>query len=172
MADEHLGTYLNDHLAGATAALELLDRLAESYEGSELGRFVAGLRADIEADREELADLVWRLDLGTRRTRQAAAWLAGKAADWKLRLDDRGGGAFRVFEALEALSLGIEGKRLLWRALAALAALAEAEPDLQGLDYGRLIARAEEQRSRVEEARLNAAAAALIGTPAAAQHIT
>lgn len=166
MADEHLGTYLNDHLAGATAALELLDRLAESYAGSELGRFVAGLRADIDADREELADLVWRLDLGGRRTRQAMAWLAGKAADLKLRLDDRGGGSFRLFEALEALSLGIEGKRLLWRTLAALEG---DDPALHGLDYGRLIARAGEQRKRVEEVRRQAAAQALGATPAAAR---
>jgi hypothetical protein len=167
MADEHLGTYLNDHLAGATAALELMDHLVESHAGTDLGRFVADLRTDIADDREELEDLVWQLEVRQSRTRQMSAWLAGKIADLKLRLDDRHGGAFRLFEALEALSIGIEGKRLLWRALAALAG---EEPVLRILDYGRLIARAEEQRSRVEELRLRAAAEALTGAQAAAPH--
>jgi hypothetical protein len=49
----------------------------------------------------------------------------------------------RQLEIWEALSLGIEGKRLLWRSLAARA---EATPDLQGTDYGLLQQRADEQR--------------------------
>ena len=47
----------------------------------------------------------------------------------KLRLDDPSGGALHRLEALEAVSVGIEGKRLLWRALAAAA---EGTPGLPG----------------------------------------
>ena len=57
--------------------------------------------------------------------------------------------------------MGIEGKRLLWRALAAAA---EGTPGLRGTDYGRLEQRAEDQRQRVEAFRLEAAREALGGT--------
>jgi hypothetical protein len=76
-----------------------------------------------------------------------------------LRLDDPARGALRLFEELEALSLGIEGKRSLW---VALSAAAKDAPSLQLLDYERLASRAEEQRSRVEAKRLEAARKALI----------
>ena len=68
------------------------------------------------------------------------------------------GGALRLLEILEALSAGIEGKRLLWRALAAVA---EDAPALRLTDYGRLEQRAQEQRQRVEMARLETAKTAL-----------
>jgi hypothetical protein len=54
----------------------------------------------------------------------------------------------------EAVALGIEGKRALWRALAAAA---EVSPAFQVADYERLTQRAEEQRQRVETVRLEAA---------------
>jgi len=158
MADKHLATYLNDHLAGAVAGLELLEHLETAHAGTDMGRFAAELRADVAADRQELEAVMERLDAGASRTRRASAWLAEKATELKLRLDDPAGGALRLLEALEALSLGIEGKRSLWRALAAAA---EDAPSLQVADYQRLAQRAEEQRRRVEEVRLKAARGAL-----------
>jgi hypothetical protein len=158
MAGEHIATYLNDHLAGAVSALELLEHLETAHAGTEVGRLAAELRADVEADRQILASLMERLDVDRSRTRKAAAWLGEKVAELKLRLDDPAGGSLRLFESLEALSLGIEGKRSLWRALAAAA---EEAPDLRVADYEGLIRRAEEQRSRVETARLEAARRAL-----------
>lgn len=159
MADEHLATYLNDHLAGSVAALELLEHLEEAHAGTDVGRFAAELRADVAADRKELEAVMERLHAGKSRTRRASAWLAEKATELKLRLDDPSGGALRLLEALEALALGIEGKHGLWRALAAAA---EEAPALQVADYGRLAQRAEEQRRRVEEVRLKAAQGALV----------
>lgn len=158
MADKPIATYLNDHLSGAAAALELLEHLEERHAGTDLGRVAAELRAEIAADRDELSGLMERLGVSQSRTRKAAAWLGEKAAQLKLHLDDLGDGALRLQESLEALSLGIEGKRLLWRALAAVA---EEAPALQGVDYESLIRRAEEQRSRVEPLRLDAARKAL-----------
>lgn len=100
-----------------------------------------------------------RLQIAESRTRKAAGWLAEKAAQLKLRLDDLTDGALRLHETLEALSLGIEGKRSLWRALAAAA---EDAPALRVADYEVLARRAEEQRDRVEIRRLEAARKALI----------
>ena len=158
MADEHLATYLNDHLAGAVAALELLEQLEAAQEGTPLEGFLIALQADIAADLEELAALMKRLGVAESRTRKASAWFAGKMTELKLRLDDRSGGDLHLFESLEALSLGIEGKHSLWRALISAA---EAAPALRVADFERLAERAIEQRSRVETARLEAAKKAL-----------
>jgi hypothetical protein len=112
----------------------------------------------VAADRQELEALMGQLHIPVSRIRQVTAWLAEKLAALKLRLDDPAGRALRRLEALEAVVLGIEGKRALWRALDA--ATAEG-PWLRGVDYARLSQRAEEQRQRVEAVRLTAATTAL-----------
>jgi hypothetical protein len=159
MADKHISTYLNDHLAGSAAALDLLEHLEAAHTGTDVGKLATELRADVAADRQELQELMSRLHVAESRTRKVTAWLAEKVTELKLRLDDPADGALRLLEALEALSLGIQGKRSLWRALAAAA---EDTPALQVADYEALTRRAAEQRHRVEEMRLEAARRALI----------
>lgn len=160
----HLATYLNDHLAGAVAAIELLQHLETAHAGTPTARRIAELRADIEADREVLTSLMSRMDVTESRPRKAAAWLAERLAALKLRLDDSGDGAFRLFESLEAISLGIEGKSGLWRTLATLTS---AAPNVGGPDYEILTVRAADQRQRAEALRLEAARVALIPVPPA-----
>ena len=157
---EPLATYLNDHLAGSVAALDLLGHLERSRAGSDLGAFFAILRADIEADQAELAALIARLGVTQGGVRKAVAWVAEKVARLKLAADDPAGGPLKLLESVEVLAVGIHGKGSLWRALAAAA---EANPALAGSDYARLAARADEQRGRVEAVRLDAARAALGG---------
>jgi hypothetical protein len=161
MGNEHLATYLNDHLAGSVVAVELMEHLESTFAGDPVAAFVAELRADVEADQKELETMMAGLEIAQSRTRKASAWVAEKFTELKLRLDDPAGGELRLFESFEALSLGIEGKRSLWLALSAVA---ENTPALQIIDYGRLIKRAEEQRARVEARRIEAAAAALSRT--------
>jgi hypothetical protein len=158
MPGQNLATYLNDHLAGSVAALELLDHLGAAHPNSALTDFLATLRADIEADQRILQGLMDRLGVTASPVRRAAAWVAEKAARLKLGLDGGAGSDLRLLESLEAVAVGIEGKRSLW---AALAAASQAVPDLRGPDYSLLERRAEEQRQRIEPARLNAARAAL-----------
>jgi hypothetical protein len=160
MANEHLGTYLNDHLAGSVAAVELLEHLEAAHAGTEMARFFAELRTDIEADRQELKALMERLHISESRPRKATAWLAGKFTELKMRLDDGARGPLRLLESLEAISLGVAGKLALWRALRAAAEIA---PQLREADYERLARRADEQRGRVEVRRIEAARAALGG---------
>src|SRR4051794_8504151 len=117
MAEKHLATYLNDHLAGSEVALELLEHPERAHAETPVARLAAELRADITADRRELEALMARLGVVTSRPRKAAAWLAEKVTELKLRLDDPRGGALRQLEVFDAVSIGIEGKRLLWRAL-------------------------------------------------------
>lgn len=158
MAKEQIAIYLNDHLAGSTAALDLIDHLQATHADTSLEPFLAGLRADVAADREELKAIMGRLQVAESGMRKAAAWLTGKVMELKLRVDDPSAGALHLLESLEALSLGIEGKRGLWRAMAAAA---EAAPALRVADYEGLEKRAEEQRVLVEEHRLASAKRAL-----------
>jgi hypothetical protein len=158
MAHEHLATYLNDHLAGSVLALELLEHLEGVHSEDPLRDFFSKLRADIAADRHELEVLMKALNIDQSRTRKASAWLAEKFTELKLRFDDPKAGALLLFESLEALSLGIEGKRSLWTVLAATA---ETVPSLRIANYDRLQQRAQEQRDRVEELRIKTALTAL-----------
>ena len=158
MADEHIATYLNDHLAGSVVALELMENLQEIYADHPVAAFVAALKADVEADRNELETIMKRLDISQSSTRKVSAWLTEKVTELKLRIDDAKHGELRLLESFEALSLGIEGKKSLW---ISLSAAAESSPGLQIADYERLKQRAEEQRGRVEAKRVEFAKAAL-----------
>src|SRR5437016_1083538 len=105
MSEQHLTTYLNDHLAGSVAALELLEHLEKAHTGSATERFIIDLRTEIATDRQELEALMRRLHIAASPARKAAVWVAGKVTEVKLRLDDPAGGALRLLEALEALSV-------------------------------------------------------------------
>jgi hypothetical protein len=149
---EDLSDYLNDHLAGSFGALELLDRLIEACQGKPLERFFRDVRRDIEEDQAQLKELMAKLDVGESAVRKAGAWLAEKVSRPKIELGecvDHG-----IFLALEALILGITGKRSLWRALQAAS---RTMPDLARLDYSGLEKRAIEQCERVEARRLEIA---------------
>jgi len=158
MANEHLAIYLNDHLAGATGALELLTHLEEAHAGTPVGDFLTQIHTEIEADHQELKHLMDRLDITDSVPRKVGAWLGEKAAQLKLQMDDKASGSLRLFEGLEALVVGIEGKRALWRALAAAS---EIVPELKGVDHEHLAQRALEQHDRMDERRLTAAKHAL-----------
>lgn len=158
MINENLATYLNDHLAGSVVAIELLERLEAA--GTEMTATLAQVRADIEADRAELGELMRRLQIAESRPRKVTGWITEKFTQVKLRLDDPAGGALRLLESLELVALGIQGKLALWRALSAAA---EVDPALRIVDYERLAGRAQDQWQRVELLRLEAAKAALAG---------
>src|SRR5918998_136087 len=154
MANQSLATYLNDHLAGSVVALELLDHLEKDGAGTAETSLLAGVHADIAADRQELEAFMAQLGITVSAPRKATGWLVEKLSEIKLHLDDTGDGALRRLEALETISLGIAGKQALWDALAA--AVGDA-PELNGLDYARLGQRAETQRAVMESLRLHAA---------------
>jgi hypothetical protein len=77
--------------------------------------------------------------------------LSEKFARIKLLLENPAGGQLARLEKLEALALGIEGKRTLWRTLLAIA---EEKPALRKVDFARLDQRADDQRKRVESLRI------------------
>ena len=153
MSDD-LTTYLNDHLAGSVGALELVDRLIETYKGKPLEQFFKDLRNEIDADQGELQNLIEKLGEKESAVRKAGLWVAEKFSRVKIRLSESEEDRMGLFHALEGLFLGITGKRGLWTALAAAA---ETVPQLRELDYARLEKRAVEQCDCVDAKRLEIA---------------
>jgi hypothetical protein len=159
-ADVHTrtATYLNDHLAGATGAIELARRSLSSNKGNPFGEGLEWFLGQIEEDAEILRDVMSRLDVEEDRLKTAAAWTAEKAGRLKLNGQLVGYSPLSRLVEFEGLMLGVSGKIALWRALER--ALPE-DPRLTGIDFGDLIERAREQRRRLEELRLVAAVGAL-----------
>jgi hypothetical protein len=154
-----LATYLQDHLAGATHAIELVETIREQYADESLGIFAASLVDEIKADRTVLQEIANRVGSGSSGLKEAAAWFAEKVA--RLKLSRGTANMLGTFEALEFLELGVHGKWALWRALALIA---PSDPRLPSLDFDYLVARAESQRASIEDHRLNLARAALQST--------
>ncbi len=151
-----LTTYLNDHHAGSLGAIEMVDHLIETFEDKPLGQFFKDLRAEIETDQNTLSSLIEHIGADESTIKKAGAWIAEKASRAKIRVSDSAHGQLGLLHALEALMLGITGKRALWTALAAAA---ERVPQLRHLDYAELEQRAVEQRDRIEMKRREVARA-------------
>jgi hypothetical protein len=159
MSATALRTYLNDHLAGSVAALEMLDHLADLHSDPDRKQFFIGLHAEVQEDQKVLQRLLEQVGGEESAVRKAAAWLSEKFGQAKLRLDDTGDGQLRVLEALETVALGIQGKLALWRALAAVA---DRVPQLRGIDFSRLEQRALQQHQQVDAQRLQTARTTLV----------
>jgi len=152
-----LNIYLNDHLAGSTAGVELARRLRGSNaEDPEFGPVLAELCAEIEADRETLKAVMERLGVGQGRFKPLAAVLAERLGRLKLNGQLRGYSPLSRLDELELLQLGVTGKRRLWRALEHTHA-----DDLSSFELGALAERATSQLRRLEALHLKAASLAL-----------
>jgi len=149
-----LTNYLNDHLAGSVGALELLDRLIDTYREKPLEHFFRNLRDDVQQDQEQLKELMQKLGADESTVQKAGAWLVEKLSRAKIELSEEAEGEVGLLLALEALVLGITGKRSLWRALQSAS---RTVPQLARLDYAGLENRAIEQCERVEAKRLETA---------------
>jgi hypothetical protein len=152
-----LAIYLNDHLAGSTAGVELARRLRGSNEGDpEFGPALAEICTEIEADREVLKAAMDQLGVGQSKVKPLAAVLGERLGRLKLNGRLRGYSPLSRLDELELLQIGVAGKRRLWRALEHTHA-----SDLPDLELGALAERATEQLRRLEALHLKAAALAL-----------
>jgi hypothetical protein len=147
-AAKDLSTYMNDHLTGSTFAVELVGHAARQNAGTELGDFLTALGSEIQADRHTLMQVMASLGTSVDRLKRPVAWLAEKVARLKPNGRLVGYAPLSRLEELELLSIGIEGKRLLWVALAETHAAAVGPELLE-----ELTARAERQRAEVEQHR-------------------
>ncbi|WP_413797682.1 hypothetical protein [Streptomyces iranensis] len=159
-----LGIYLNDHLAGATAGMQLARRTAREHRESAFGGDLEDVAAQIMEDREALLTVMADLEVPVRRYKVYGGWLGEKAGRLKPngRLRRRSG-LSTVLE-LESLRIGVEGKALLWHAL--LAAVGE-DPRLDPDRLTELLNRARRQRATLKS--LHEAAAATMFGPGRAE---
>jgi hypothetical protein len=149
-----LGIYLNDHLAGATAGVELARRAAGLHGHTDAGSALRQFAAEVTQDRAALLDMMAALGVPVRSYKVYAAWIGEKAGRLKLngRLLSRS--PLSSLEELEMMRLAVEGKAAGWRTLRTLAGTGSR------LDAGRLdelIARAGSQADMLEELRVRAA---------------
>jgi hypothetical protein len=149
---DSLSIYLQDHLAGAAYAIDLVEFMRDQHKGDELGQFAAALLDDIKADQDTLQQLADRAGASSSTLKELTAWVSEKVSRLKLRHD--AGDALGTFEAWEFLALGIQGKLALWRTLGAVAM---ADDRLRGMNFGQLAARAKKQHAEVENRRLQVA---------------
>jgi hypothetical protein len=154
-----LGIYLNDHLAGSVVGGNLARRIARQNEGNEYGRKVAKIARDLDEDQATLRELMERAGVRQKQLRLVMARITELAARLKRNGQLIGYSPLSRVLELEGLTMGITGKLELWRSLEAV----EDGADLGGIDFASLAARAEDQRERVEELRVNAAQEALSG---------
>jgi hypothetical protein len=148
----YVGTYLNDHLAGATVGRELSKRAAGSNRGTPLGDFLEKLHEEIVEDRRTLLEVMDALDVGEDHLKTIAAQVGERLG----RLKPNGNvlsysPLSRVVE-LEGLALGVQAKAGLWRALALL-----GDPRVEAFDFASLERRAKRQHKDVEGYRIEAA---------------
>src|ERR671923_1481132 len=156
-----LRIFLQDHLAAATAGLELARRTRGSNRGTDYGEPLARLADEIEADRGALEAMLVDLGFGPDRPKNLGAWAGEKLCRLKLNGQLKGYSPLSRVIELEGLTVGIGAKLSLWRILTEVAA---EEPRLDVDHLHRLIERAEKQRRTLEDLRTRAAREALLPT--------
>lgn len=152
-------SYLNDHLAGSVSALELLAHWAHLYEGKPLGTFFSEVEAEVRTDQNRLRNVMDSLGIKESKLRKAGAWAAEKLGRARLMIAGDEPISLGLVLTLEGLIIGIAGKKLLWRALAAANL-----PSLGGYDFEELQRRAKEQIERIEAERIRAVQQLFWGT--------
>lgn len=152
--DQELARYLNDHLAGSSGALLLIQDIADNHDAPEAREFFLRLKEMVEADRAMLEDLLGRIGQNPSPLLMLAGGLAARVAGIKLMWEQMKPGRLGLFEALEMLALGVHGKRLLW---VALREIAGRFPEWNGIDFTKLELEAIQQRNTTEYWRIEAA---------------
>ena len=148
----YLAVYLNDHLAGSTAIVELVRRAAREHEGTELGEFLTRLGAEISQDRQALRRVMDAAGARPDCLKILAAWAAEKVGRLKLNGQLTGRSPLSSLVELEAVEVGVYGKLLLWQVLRD-----RRPPGAGAVDLDELIRRAQRQLDEVERHRRDAA---------------
>jgi hypothetical protein len=147
MIPQHLlSSYLNDHLAVATATVALFERTTDGLRGTPWEDQLRLLTAEAVADRESWLSAMDALGVTPSRTKQLVSLLAERAG----RLKPNG----RLFSRtsltdvveLEGLRIAIATKI---NGLQVLRAVAVKDPRLDKEGLERLLARAQEQAERL-----------------------
>ena len=138
--------YLRDHLSGSDMAIRVVHRLGSTHRGTEDGTLFRRLSKELEEDRSIVRSLLKRLGASRRSIKRVASYASGTA----LSVTASGApGDLSLLRTLEALSIGVQGKRCLWRALQNVSWV----PPFDGLNFVELEAKAVRQWEAIEERR-------------------
>jgi hypothetical protein len=149
---DNLATYLRDHLGGAKIAIQVLEGMQDQHDDQRFREFAGGLLQEVMSDDHTLRLIAEKIGSGPSVAKQAGGWLLEKLA--RLKLGHTGSTNFEMFESLELLALGINGKLCLWKALNSASRF---DSRLSEYDFEELISRAQGQYETVESERLKLA---------------
>jgi hypothetical protein len=135
--------YLEDHLAGADVGLTIASRLERAHPGTEISATMGRMSRQIREERALVADALRGLDTSPDLVRRAMGIVGslGRLAGSLPLVPEPS-----LLEDLEALAVGVWGKRLLW---GAIGRVQEFESGFDGIDVDELAARAEEQEKEI-----------------------
>jgi hypothetical protein len=156
MSEHLLAIYLNDHLGGATAGVELARRARASHEGTALGAFLDRLTAEIEADRATLERLMEHFGIRKDPVKQGLGWVAEKAGRLKPNGQITGRSPLSTLVELEGLHVGISGKLSMWEVLEPALG-----PEVAGINLATMAERARRQIEELRSHRVEAGAGAV-----------
>ena len=149
---------MNDHLAGSMSALELLEHWVRVHDGEQLVDFFRDIKAEVRQDQEKLREVMHSLGIEESNVRQAGAWAAEKVGRVRLMIAGDEPRSVGLMLTLEGLIMGVTGKKLMWRALAAANL-----PQVNGYHFEEVQCRAEQQIERLEAERMRAVPEAFAG---------
>jgi hypothetical protein len=124
-----LGTYLREHLSGSDAAIRVVERLRRAHAGTAEGRLFGALFVDFQHERDVVEAMLAEIGASTLSAKRLVTG-AGGIMMAPVASSQRGDLAF--LRTLEGLAIGVQGKRLLWRAMQ------ELEPPFTQVSRSRL----------------------------------
>lgn len=160
MTSSPWSSYLNDHLAAATAGRQLFRRAAATHQGDELGDELAALVLEVMADRQALLDVMALLEVRPSRSHAALGWTGERLGRLKLN-----GTLLRRSPTTDLVEL--EGMRLLVTATGCcwevLRAASEHDSRIQAPTLDALMERAADQGRRLRALQLQVAGSQQLG---------
>jgi hypothetical protein len=140
-------SYLRDHLSGSDVALRVVHRLGSTHQGTENRTFFHRLSKELEEERSVVRTLLTQLGASGRSIKRAAGYASGAVLSVTAGGEP---GDLSLLRTLEALAIGVQGKRCMWRALQNLRTVPST---VNGMNFAELEAKALRQWEAIEERR-------------------
>ena len=158
-----LGAYLRHHVAGSDAAEGMARSLLDRELDQDVRSFLEGFIESLDSERAFVITALDKLDEGPGLLERGMGMATGIATKV---MDAVPGGAPSDLEGLEALALGVWGKRLLW---GTLKTVAELDDRFRALPLDELSDQADDQERELVRLRQGAIIASVIGHPEEAE---
>lgn len=148
MDQKLLTKYLQGHMVAAHSGAKLFDEAKKVWVGTDIGRRLAGLTAEVDNDRVELnkiaSSLKIKVSLPKKLFSRAARTLSRLSPLNPVGTRDGLSGQLE----LESLHVAVAGKEGLWHTLAELST---HDPRISQPQIQNLVSRAQDQQSRMAE---------------------